>query len=88
MSKQHIIFPPLVEIQQGSIAYLFALDWKLGKLGSFIVHCTLYSTVYTSGVAGGGKGEVPPPRNPRTIAKDGEQPRPQPAIRIDSSRNL
>ena len=51
----------------------------MGKLGSFIVHCT----VYTSGR--GGKGEAFP-LNPGTIAKDGEQPRPQPAIRIDISR--
>ena len=29
-----------------------------------------------------------PPRNPGKFAKDGEQPRPQPAIRIDSSRKL
>ena len=33
-------------------------------------------------------GELPTPRNPGKFAKDGEQPRPQPAIRIDSSRKL
>ena len=35
-----------------------------------------------------GKREEAPPRNPKKIAKDGEQPRPQPAIRIDRSRKL
>ena len=52
--------------------------------------CT-YSNNYvlTSGVAGGGKGgSFPPPRNPGKFAKDGEQPRPRPAIRINSSRKL
>ena len=39
-----------------------------------------------SGVARG-KGEAFPP-NPRKFAKNGEQPRPQPAIRIDISRKL
>ena len=53
----------------------------MGKLGSFIVHCT----VYTSGWDG--KGEAFP-LNPGTIANDGELPRPQPAIRIDSIRKL
>ena len=70
---------------EGSISYLFALDWKLENLKSFIVHCT----VYTSGVTFGEGGSFPPlPRNPGTIATDGEQPRPQPTIRINSSRKL
>ena len=34
------------------------------------------------------RGGKLPPRNPGKFAKDGEQPRPQPAIRIDSSRKL
>ena len=29
-------------------------------------------------------GSFPPPRNPGKFAKDGEQPRTQPAIRIDT----
>ena len=37
---------------------------------------------------GGGGEASPPPRNPGKFAKDREQPRPQPAIRIDSSRKL
>ena len=58
----------------------------MGKLGSFIVHCTLYSVQCTA-MAGAGRGKLSP-INPGTIAKDGEQPRPQPAIRIYSSRKL
>ena len=43
----------------------------------------------TSGVARGKKGKLPPPRrNPGKFAKYGERPRPQPAIRIYSSRKL
>ena len=34
------------------------------------------------------EGKLPPPRNPGKFANDGEQPRPRPAIRIDSSRKL
>ena len=46
-------------------------------------------TVVTSGVARGGEGgKLPPPRNPGKFAKDEEQPRPRPAIRINSSRKL
>ena len=37
---------------------------------------------------GGEGGSFPPPRNPGKFATDEEQPRPQPAIRIDSSRKL
>ena len=44
--------------------------------------------VLSSSVAGGKGGSFPPPRNPGKFAKDGEQTRPQPAIRIDSSRKL
>ena len=44
--------------------------------------------MFISGVARGEGGSSPPPRNPGKFAKDGEQPRPQPAIRIDSSRKL
>ena len=40
-----------------------------------------------SGVARGEGGSFPPPP-PEKFAKDGEQPRPQPAVRIDSSRKL
>ena len=36
----------------------------------------------------GGRGKLPPPRNPGKFAKDGEQSRPQPAIIIDSSKKL
>ena len=35
-----------------------------------------------------GKGKLPPQTTPGKFAKNGEQPRPQPAIRIDSSRKL
>ena len=42
----------------------------------------------SQGVEGGKLPPSPPPRNPGKFAKDGEQPRPQPAIRIDSSRKL
>ena len=46
--------------------------------------------IYISGVAKRGKGgKLPPPsRNLGKYAKDGEQPRPQPAIRKDSSKKL
>ena len=44
--------------------------------------------INTSGVASG-KGEASPsPRNPEKFAKDGEQPTPQPAMRIDSRRKF
>ena len=36
----------------------------------------------------GGRGEASTPRNPGKLAKDGKQPRPQPAIRRDSSKKL
>ena len=78
MSKQRIIFPPLLVEKNNK-----------DQLHCTYFHCTLYTvhcTVYTNGVAG--EGKLPPSRNPRTISKDGEQPRPQPAIRIDSSRKL
>ena len=39
-------------------------------------------------VAAPGGGKLPPSRNPGKFAKDEEQPRPQPPIRIDSSRKL
>ena len=55
------------------------------KFGSFIVHCTVYTVLYTSDVAVGDGRKAFPPRNPGTIAKNGEQPRTQPAIRIDST---
>ena len=57
---------------------------EIGKIGKF--HCTLY-TVQCTPVAGAGRGKLFPLK-PGTIAKDGEKPRPQPAIRIDSSRKL
>ena len=54
-------------------------NWENWEVLLYTVH------LYTSG--GDGKGEAFP-LNPGTIAKDGEQPKPQPAIRIDSSRKL
>ena len=36
----------------------------------------------------GNRGNVPPPSKHGKFAKDGEQPRPQLAMRIDSSRKL
>ena len=74
MSKHRIIFfPPLVEKNNKD------------QLHCTYFHCTLYSVHQWR--SRGGKAS-PPPRNPGTIAKDEEQPRPQPAIRIDSSRKL
>ena len=46
----------------------------------------IYVTI--SGVPRGEGGSFPPPPKPGKFAKDEEQPRPQPAIRIDSSRKL
>ena len=57
---------------------------EIGKIGKF--HCTLY-TVQCTPVAGAGRGKLFF-KNHGTIAKDGKQPTPQPAIRIDSSRKL
>ena len=51
---------------------------EIGKIGKF--HCTLYAVQCTP-VAGAGRGKLSP-LNLGTIAKNGEQPRPQPAIRI------
>ena len=48
---------------------------------------TCYSD-YTQWRSRVGEGGSSPPRNPGKFAKDGEQPKPHPAIRIDSSRKL
>ena len=45
-------------------------------------------TVLSVAAPGWEGGEASPPRNPGKFAKDEEQPRPQPAIRIDRSRKL
>ena len=45
------------------------------------------SILLNSGVARGNKGNSPPPK-PGKFAKDEEQPTPQPAMRIDSSRKF
>ena len=72
--------PPLVEIQSTIHFYLHWIgNWENWEVSLYTVQCTP--------VAGAGRGKLSPLK-PGTIAKDGEQPRPQQAIRIDSSRKL
>ena len=42
----------------------------------------------TSGVDKGEEKKLPPPRNPGKFAKNGEQPTPQPEMKIDSKRKF
>ena len=62
--------------------------YKLAKIQHLTKIGFKYSNFKCSIDSGIARGKLPPPRNPGKFAKDGEQPRPQPAIRIDSSRKL